>query len=89
MHGDHVAKAHSEVAADDLVNADLHVVEVIPLFDGKRNANSVLALLSLEHDSVVLEYLELLHLGLRHFNDRVVVVLGLLDCELVRGLLLF
>jgi hypothetical protein len=89
VHGDHVAKAHSEVAADDLVNADLHVVEVIPLFDGKRNANSVLALLSLEHDSVVLEYLELLHLGLRHFNDRVVVVLGLLDCELVRGLLLF
>ena len=44
--------------------------------------------LTFENDSVTLEDLELVHLSLRHFNDRVVVLLGVLNIELVRSLLL-
>jgi hypothetical protein len=44
--------------------------------------------LTLEEHSVALEDLELVHLGLSHLNDGIVVVLGLLNSQLVWGLLL-
>ena len=43
--------------------------------------------LTFEDDSVALENLELVHLGLGHFDNRVVILLGVLNLELVRGLL--
>ncbi len=40
-----------------------------------------------DQNGVSLEDLELVHLGLGHLDDRVVVVLGVLNSQFVRGLL--
>ena len=44
-------------------------------------------MLTFEDDGVALEDLELVHLGLGHLDDRVVVLLRVLDLQLVRRLL--
>ena len=44
-------------------------------------------MLTFEDDGVALEDLELVHLGLGHLDDRVVVLLRVFDLQLVRCLL--
>ena len=44
--------------------------------------------LTLKKHGVTLENLKLVHLGLSHLDDRVVIVLGLFNSQLVWGLLL-
>ena len=44
--------------------------------------------LTLKENSVTLENLKLVHLGLSHLNNRVVIILSVLNGQLVRGLLL-
>jgi len=44
--------------------------------------------LTLKNDSVTLENLELVHLGLSHLDDGVVILLGVFHIELVGSLLL-
>ena len=44
-------------------------------------------MLTFEDDGVAAENLELIHFGLGHLDDRVVVLLRVFDLQLVRGLL--
>jgi hypothetical protein len=44
--------------------------------------------LTLEKHGISLENFELVHLGLSHLNNGVIIVLGILYSQLVRGLLL-
>mmetsp|Transcript_62640 Transcript_62640/g.175079 ORF Transcript_62640/g.175079 Transcript_62640/m.175079 type:complete len:229 (+) Transcript_62640:1885-2571(+) len=84
--GDDVAQADAEVLAHHLVHADPLVLQVLVRED---DAHRVLALLALDEHVVAAEEVELLHLGLRQRDHRVVIVERLLDDEAVgRPLLL-
>mmetsp|Transcript_72452 Transcript_72452/g.156661 ORF Transcript_72452/g.156661 Transcript_72452/m.156661 type:complete len:454 (+) Transcript_72452:1318-2679(+) len=85
VHRDDVAQTHAEVLAHHLVHADLRVIQVLVR---EHDADGVLALLALDEHVVAAEEVQLLHLGLREGDDRVVIVERLLHDQAVRGALL-
>ena len=83
---DGVTDANTKIAPYNLVHKDVHVLRLLRLV-GQGDGNRLLSLFAFEDHSVTLEYLELVHLGLRELDDGVVVLRGVLNLELVRGLL--
>ena len=51
--------------------------------DYKERFLEKLFVLTFENDGITSEYLELVHLGLSHLNDRVVILFRILDLELM------
>lgn len=68
-----------------LVDADLGILNTVI---GQDNEDSVATLLSLDQDHIATEELELLHGGGGEGKDRVIVVGGIVDNQLVGGSLL-
>lgn len=81
-HRHHVRQTHAEILADRLVHAHVGVVARLV---GEHDAHSVLSLLSLDKDGVTAKQLELLHLGGREGDHRVVVVRHVVHDQSVGG----
>ena len=82
---DDVAETNSKVVSDDSVHSDLLVGDGVV---AQNDADGLLALLALQQDSVASKQTQLVHLGLREGDHRVVVVDRLFDDQSVRpGLL--
>ena len=73
---DDVAVLDTEVVADNTVDAGLTIFKIVV---GENNQDSVLALLSLDQNSIATEELESLHGVVGEGNDRVVIVGGVSD----------
>ena len=86
MDRDGVTDADTKIAPYNLVHKDLHILRLLRLV-GQGDANRLLPLFTFEDHSVTLEYLELVHLGLGELDDRVIILRGVLNLKLVRGLL--
>lgn len=69
--GDDVAVLHTQVVADNSVDASASIIEVIV---GQYYQNGILALLAADKDSIATEQLELLHGVVGQGDDRVVIV---------------
>ena len=69
--GNDVAVLDTEVVADNTVDAGLTILEIVV---GENNQDSILALLSLDQDSVATEELESLHGVVGEGDDGVVIV---------------
>lgn len=80
VNGNNVSETDAQVVADDLVDANLGLLNVVV---GENNQHGVAALLALDEHGVAAEETELLHGGSVHGKNRVVVVGGIVDNELV------
>ena len=76
MHSDDVAVLDTEVVTDNAVDAGLTIFEIVI---GENNQDGILALLSLDQNSVATEELESLHGVVGKGDDRVVIVGGVSD----------
>lgn len=74
VNGDDIAVLHTEVVADNTVDAGTSVIEIII---GQDNQHSVLALLALDQDCVTTEELESLHGVVGKRDNGVVIVDGI------------
>jgi hypothetical protein len=77
--GNDVAVLDTEVVADNTVDAGLTILEIVV---GENDQDGVLALLSLDQDSIATEELESLHGVVREGDDGVVIVGGVSDTEI-------
>jgi hypothetical protein len=84
MDGDNIAMLHTQIVANNSVQASATVVQIIV---GKNDQNSVLPLLASDKDRVTTEQLESVHGVVRKGDDGVVVIDGVGNHQLV-GLLL-
>ena len=73
MDGNNVAVLDTEVVTDNAVDAGLTIFEIVI---GENNQDGILALLSLDQNSVATEELESLHGVVGEGDDRVVIVGG-------------
>lgn len=78
MDGDNVTVLDTEVVADNAVDASLTILEIVV---GENNQDSILALLSLDQNSVATEELESLHSVVRKGDDGVVIIGSVGDTE--------
>jgi len=76
---DNVTVFHTEVVANDSVDACASIVEVVV---GQNDQDSILSLLALDENSVTTEELESLHGVVGKGDDRVVIVSGISDTGL-------
>lgn len=74
MDGDDIAVLHTEVVADNTVDAGTAIVEIII---GQDNQHSVFALLALDQDCVTTEELESFHGVVGKSDNRVVIIDGI------------
>lgn len=83
MDGDNVTVLDTKVVADNTVDTSLTILEIVI---GENNQDGILALLSLDQNSVATEELESLHGVVRKGNDGVVIVgsVGDTECMSVR-----
>jgi hypothetical protein len=79
--GDNVTEANTKIGADNLVHANLVLVDGLV---GQNDADSVATTLSTKQNSVTTEELKNLHGIWVKGNDRVVILCGLLDDQSVR-----
>lgn len=86
-HLNDVTESDSEVFTGALVHPDLIVFGSLVL-GSESDADSLSALLAFEEDLVAPHKVEFLHLLFGQLDDGVIVVPGVFDDELVRGLLL-
>lgn len=76
MNGDHISVLDTKIVANDTVDTSATIVELIVSEDDE---DGILALLSLDQDSIATEELEILHGLVGEGNDRVVIVDGIGD----------
>jgi len=76
---DNVTVFHTEVVANDPVDACASIVEIVV---GQNDQDRVLSLLALDEDSVTTEELKSLHGIVGKGDDRVVIVSGISDTGL-------
>jgi len=86
-HSHNIAESDSEVLSGSLVHADLDVLGS-GVLRCESNADGLLLLFSFEEDLVAPHQVQLLHLLLCHLDDRVVIVLRVLNRQLVSSFLL-
>lgn len=83
---DHVTVAHSQVVANYAVHTYLFVIKLIC---SHSDAHGLLPHFALNDHGVSLEYFELIHFMLSHFNERIVVLGRVFHKKLVRSFYVF